>query len=106
MTFPEYVREFVCQIEHFTNYVEDAIRSPDLTDFSVMEGKIQLVRQHMTGIERQLGTTRKELKQDERPKDSPAKRPQAESRVLQVGSPGSKGRDPVPGARTKKTRSR
>ena len=106
MTFPEYVREFVCQIEHFTNYVEDAIRSPDLTDFSVMEGKIQLVRRHMDGIEKQLGMIRKESKKDESKQDSPTKRPQAKSRVLQVGSLGSKGRDPVPGTRTKKTRSR
>lgn len=106
MALHEYIREFVCHIEHFTTYVEDAIRSPDLTDFSVMEGKIQLVRQHMAGIERQLGTIRKELKKDESKQDSPTKRPQTKSRVLQVGSPGSKGRNPVPGTRTKKTRSR
>ena len=106
MTFHEYIREFVCQIEHFANYVEDAIRSPDLTDFSVMEGKIQLVRRHMAGIEKQLGMIRKESKKDASKQDSPTKRPQAKSRVLQVGSPGSKGRDPGPGTRTKKTRSR
>lgn len=106
MTLQEYIREFVCQIEHFTNYVEDAIRSPDLTDFSVMEGKIQLVRRHMVGIEKQLGMIRKESKKDESKQDSPTKRPQAKSRVLQVGSPRSKGRDPGPGTRTKKTRSR
>lgn len=106
MTLHEYIREFVCQIEHFTNYVEDAIRSPDLTDFSVMEGKIQLVRRHMDGIEKQLGMIRKESKKDASKQDSPTKRPQTKSRVLQVGSPGSKGRDPGPGTRTKKTRSR
>lgn len=106
MTLQEYIREFVCQIEHFTNYVEDAIRSPELTDFSVMEGKIQLVRRHMDGIDRQLGTVRKESKKDESKQDSPTKRPQAKSRVLQVGSPRSNGRDPVSGTRTKKTRPR
>lgn len=106
MTLHEYIREFVCQIEHLTNYVEDAIRSPDLTDFSVMEGKIQLVRQHMVGIEKQLGMIRKESKKDESKQDSPTKRPQAKSRVLQVGSPGSKGRNSGPGSRTQKTRSR
>lgn len=106
MSLQEYIREFVCQIEHFTNYVEDAIRSPDRTDFSVMEGKIKLVRQHMTGIEHQLGTMRKESKKDESTANSTTKRPQTKSRVLQIGSPGGKGRDPGPVTRTQKTRSR
>lgn len=106
MTLNEYIREFVCQIEHFTNYVEDALRSPDLTDFSVMEGKIQLVRRHMNGIEKQLGMLRKESKKDANPKDSPTKRPQEKTRVLQVVSPRSKGRDSDPGTRTQKARSR
>lgn len=106
MTLHEYIREFVCQIEHFTIYVEDALRSPDLTDFSVMEGKIQLVRRHMYGIEKQLGMIRKESKKDESKQDSPTKRPQEKSRVLQVVSTRSKGRDSGPGARTQKTRSR
>ena len=76
MTLNEYIREFICQIEHFTDYIEDAVEYPDLVDFDVIRGKVELVRQHMTGVERQLGIVRKEDKKNGSREDSPTSKAQ------------------------------
>ena len=90
MTLNEYIREFVCQIEHFTDYIEDAVECPDLVDFDVIRGKINLVRQHMAGVERQLGVVRKEKKNDEGRANSPTSKTQ--QRKEGPGKDGSRSR--------------
>lgn len=59
MTLNEHIREFLVKVEHFVMYIDDAIASPDLVDFMVVQAKANQIRAHSTFIEQQIGITRK-----------------------------------------------
>lgn len=59
MTLNEHIREFLVKVEHFVMYIDDAIASPDLVDFEVVQTKANQIRAHSTFIEQQIGIRRK-----------------------------------------------
>lgn len=60
MTLHEDIREFLVKVEHFVMYIDDAICSPDLVDFEVVQEKANQIRAHSTFIEQQIGIRRKD----------------------------------------------
>lgn len=81
----DYVRGFICDIDHFVSYIEDAMWGPDLADFDVIRAKIEQIRNHMTFMEQVIGIRRKEH-YESRPQGA-TRGPQATVRRTQSSEP-------------------
>lgn len=53
------MREFLCQMEQFLMYIDDAMNSPELTDFDALNGKLSLIRKMIADMEPVIGIHRK-----------------------------------------------
>lgn len=60
MDLSDYIREYLCQVTQFLEYVEDAIVSPEQTDFDVLLKKVEQIRSYTPFIEKLLGINRKD----------------------------------------------
>lgn len=54
------MREFIAHMTQFVDYVDDAMVSPEMTDFDVLKTKIVQIREMVTGMESTIGISRKE----------------------------------------------
>lgn len=54
----KYIRDYVCHVEHFLIYVEDAMVSPEHVDFDVLKEKIEQIRKYATFMEKTMGIRR------------------------------------------------
>ena len=54
------MREFIAHMTQFVDYVDDAMASPEMTDFDVLKTKITQIREMVTGMESTIGVSRKE----------------------------------------------
>lgn len=105
LTKDEYIREFLCHVEQYTNYIDDAVNCAELADFSVINAKTATLRHAIPFIEGLIGIHRKERTHASRAQ-SPTSKPQVKDSHVPKGPTGSQVRTRRSGSGAPKTRSR